>query len=37
MGRVATLPCAMAGVRCPSLRAPINTEGGNTKKKGKDF
>jgi len=23
----------MAGVRCPSFRAPINTEGGNTKKK----
>lgn len=37
MGRVATLPCAMVGVRCPSLRAPINTEGENTKNKRKDF
>jgi len=27
----------MTGVRCPSLHAPINTEGGNIKKRGKDF
>jgi len=27
----------MAGVRCPSLRAPINTEGENTKKRGRIF
>ena len=27
-GRVATLPCSVTGVRCPSLCAPINTERG---------
>lgn len=27
----------MVGVRCPSLRAPINTEGENTKNRRKDF
>jgi len=32
MGRVATLPCAMAVVRCPSLPAAINTKKGEDKK-----
>jgi len=27
----------MVGVRCPSLRAPINTERENTKNRRKDF
>jgi hypothetical protein len=35
MGRVATLPCAMTVVRCPSLPIAINTEKGENKKKGR--
>jgi hypothetical protein len=31
MGRIATLPYAMAVVRCPSLPAAINTEKGEDK------
>jgi hypothetical protein len=31
MGRIATLPCTMAVVRCPSLPAAINTEKGEDK------
>jgi len=36
MGRIATLPCTMAVVRCPSLPAAINTEKGEDKE-GDDF
>jgi hypothetical protein len=36
MGRIATLPCTMAVVRCPSLPAAINTEKGEDKK-GREF
>jgi hypothetical protein len=34
MGRIATLPGAMAVVRCPSLPAAINTEKGEDKERG---
>jgi hypothetical protein len=34
MGRIATLPGAMAVVRCPSLPAAINTEKGEDKGEG---
>jgi hypothetical protein len=37
MGRIATLPCTMAVVRCPSLPAAINTEKGEDKEGGDDF
>jgi hypothetical protein len=35
MGRIATLPGAMAVVRCPSLPAAINTEKGEDKRGGR--
>jgi len=34
MGSIATLPCAIAVVRCPSLHAAINTEKAEEKRGG---